>query len=59
MAGHTSLISLAEPKGALSEQLTHQLGDEGKINELLREVLAMKDTDDATSARIQLWAQRV
>ena len=40
--------------------MIHGLDDEGMISQVLREVLlAVEDTDYATSELVPLWAQRV
>ena len=43
----------------ITEQFIHGLDDEGMINKILREVLALADTTDVTSEWLLLLAQRV
>ena len=44
---------------SLTEQFIHRPDDEDMISVILREVLTLQDSDDATSERVLLWAQRV
>ena len=48
-----------EYKRWLKEQFINRLVDEGKISEMLREVLTLEENDSATSERVLLGARRV
>ena len=57
MDGQVAECEYKEYNRALAEYFIHGLGDEDMINEILREVSAFEDTDDATSKRVLLWPQ--
>ena len=42
-----------------SEQVITGINDDGTINEILKEVATLEDTEDAPSKHVLLWAHRV